>query len=109
LAEEENRDVTAPGTCGWGGLPGRASRGRAALASVAVVASACVATGAKAQVQTSAPQGPAGPLPRAGELHPCASAVERCEGELRVPLDWDDPGSEEITVAFVWLPRSVTT
>ncbi|TQS20982.1 alpha/beta fold hydrolase [Microbispora sp. KK1-11] len=37
--------------------------------------------------------------------HSCASAKARCDGELEVPLDWGDPASERITVAFAWLPR----
>jgi pimeloyl-ACP methyl ester carboxylesterase len=41
--------------------------------------------------------------------HPCASSQERCEGELNVPLDWNDPDSEQITVTFIWIPRSDTT
>jgi pimeloyl-ACP methyl ester carboxylesterase len=41
--------------------------------------------------------------------HPCADATEPCEGEIRVPLNWDDPDSEEITVAFAWIPRGDTT
>lgn len=41
-----------------------------------------------------------------GEPHPCAAAVERCDGTIKVPLDWSDPGSERITVAFAWLPRT---
>ncbi|MFS1301938.1 alpha/beta fold hydrolase [Streptosporangium longisporum] len=40
-----------------------------------------------------------------GSRHPCASARARCDGEIRVPLDWSDPASERITVAFAWLPR----
>jgi pimeloyl-ACP methyl ester carboxylesterase len=81
----------------------------AALVSVAIIASAFVANATEAQPLASAPHGLIDPLPRTGELHPCATAVEWCEGELRVPLDWDDPGSEQITVAFVWLPRRDTT
>ncbi|MER6178133.1 alpha/beta hydrolase [Streptosporangium sp. NPDC001681] len=46
------------------------------------------------------------PRPNAGGFrHPCASAKTRCDGEIRVPLDWNDPASERITVAFAWLPR----
>jgi pimeloyl-ACP methyl ester carboxylesterase len=41
--------------------------------------------------------------------HPCATATERCEGKIRVPLDRSDPDSEKITVAFVWVPRADTT
>lgn len=55
-----------------------------------------------------AQDGPAGPLAPSTEIHPCATAMERCEGKLQVPLDWDDPGSEEITVAFVRVPRADT-
>lgn len=46
-----------------------------------------------------------GPL----ELHECAVATTRCDGEIRVPLDWADPESERITVGFAWVPRSDTT
>lgn len=38
--------------------------------------------------------------------HPCAAASERCDGTIDVPLDWDDPGSERIEVAFAWVPRA---
>ncbi|MFF5110935.1 alpha/beta fold hydrolase [Streptosporangium sp. NPDC000509] len=40
-----------------------------------------------------------------GFRHPCAAAKTRCDGEMTVPLDWNDPASERITVAFAWLPR----
>ncbi|MER5643367.1 alpha/beta fold hydrolase [Streptosporangium sp. NPDC002524] len=40
-----------------------------------------------------------------GFRHPCAAARTRCDGEIQVPLDWGDPASERITVAFAWLPR----
>ncbi|MDX3103664.1 alpha/beta fold hydrolase [Nonomuraea angiospora] len=36
--------------------------------------------------------------------HECAGTVSRCDGTLSVPLDWSDPSSERITVAFAWLP-----
>ncbi|MFI7441450.1 alpha/beta fold hydrolase [Nonomuraea indica] len=36
--------------------------------------------------------------------HECAAATRRCDGTLTVPLDWSDPSSERITVAFAWLP-----
>jgi pimeloyl-ACP methyl ester carboxylesterase len=41
----------------------------------------------------------------APDLHPCATATERCTGTLEVPLNWDDPGSERITVMFLRIPR----
>ncbi|WP_440099987.1 alpha/beta fold hydrolase [Streptosporangium sp. H16] len=44
-----------------------------------------------------------------GFRHPCAAAKTRCDGEIRVPLDWGDPASERITVAFAWLPRKDTS
>ncbi|MEU4538476.1 alpha/beta hydrolase [Streptosporangium sp. NPDC023825] len=44
-----------------------------------------------------------------GFRHPCASAKTRCDGEIRVPLDWGDPDSERIAVAFAWLPRKDTS
>ncbi|UJW31548.1 alpha/beta hydrolase [Saccharothrix sp. AJ9571] len=37
--------------------------------------------------------------------HECATATQRCDGQIEVPLDWTDPGSERITVSFAWLPR----
>ncbi|WP_343952233.1 alpha/beta fold hydrolase [Nonomuraea longicatena] len=43
----------------------------------------------------------ADPVP---DLHPCATATKRCDGKLSVPLNWDDPNSERIEVAFAWLP-----
>jgi hypothetical protein len=42
-------------------------------------------------------------------VHPCATATIRCEGKIRVPLDRSDPDYEEITAAFVWVPRADTT
>ncbi|GAA3600278.1 hypothetical protein GCM10022419_100420 [Nonomuraea rosea] len=42
----------------------------------------------------------------AGARHECADAVSRCDGTLSVPLDWNDPSSERITVAFAWLPAA---
>ncbi|MFB9722259.1 alpha/beta fold hydrolase [Planobispora longispora] len=41
--------------------------------------------------------------------HACAAATQRCEGRISVPLDWDDPGSERIDVAFAWVPRKGAT
>ncbi|MFC4016154.1 alpha/beta fold hydrolase [Nonomuraea purpurea] len=38
--------------------------------------------------------------------HECAAATERCDGTLSVPLDWSDPSSERVTVAFAWLPAT---
>lgn len=38
--------------------------------------------------------------------HPCASATERCDGTITVPLDWHDPSSPRIEVAFAWIPRT---
>jgi hypothetical protein len=46
---------------------------------------------------------------RVVERHSCATATSRCEGKIRVPLDWSDRDSELIDVAFVWLPRTDTT
>jgi pimeloyl-ACP methyl ester carboxylesterase len=40
------------------------------------------------------------------ERHPCAEATERCDGTVEVPLNWSDPNSERIAVAFAWLPRT---
>ncbi|MGV9306613.1 alpha/beta fold hydrolase [Nonomuraea sp. NPDC003727] len=50
---------------------------------------------------------PAAPPPAAPpDLHPCAAASTRCEGEISVPLNWSDPGGERIRVAFAWLPAA---
>ncbi|MBB5084037.1 alpha/beta fold hydrolase [Nonomuraea endophytica] len=43
------------------------------------------------------------PAPPTG-LHECATATTRCDGSIDVPLDWDDPSSERITVAFAFVP-----
>ncbi|WP_326823858.1 alpha/beta hydrolase [Streptosporangium sp. NBC_01756] len=48
---------------------------------------------------------PGVPATAAERLHECAKATTRCDGEISVPLDWSDPSSERITVAFAWLPR----
>ncbi|MEV0622383.1 alpha/beta fold hydrolase [Nonomuraea sp. NPDC050404] len=40
------------------------------------------------------------------DQHECAVADKRCDGRISVPLDWDDPRSERISVAFAWLPRT---
>jgi pimeloyl-ACP methyl ester carboxylesterase len=56
----------------------------------------------------AAVQTPGESVIRAAEQHPCATATTRCKGQIRVPLDWSDPDSSEITVAFVWLPRADT-
>ncbi|SES08676.1 TAP-like protein [Lentzea xinjiangensis] len=37
--------------------------------------------------------------------HECATATQRCDGRVEVPLDWTDPGSARISVSFAWLPR----
>ncbi|MCO1655080.1 alpha/beta fold hydrolase [Pseudonocardia humida] len=47
----------------------------------------------------------AGPAP---PPHPCATATEVCTGTVEVPLNWDDPGSERIGVAFQRIPRRET-
>ncbi|MEU7837494.1 hypothetical protein [Nonomuraea sp. NPDC049129] len=36
--------------------------------------------------------------------HDCANATTRCDGSLDVPLDWENPSSERISVAFAWMP-----
>jgi pimeloyl-ACP methyl ester carboxylesterase len=36
--------------------------------------------------------------------HECATATTRCDGTVEVPLDWSDPSSERITVAFAFIP-----
>lgn len=42
----------------------------------------------------------------AAGTHECAEATERCDGTLEVPLVWDDPDAEKITVGFSWYPRT---
>ncbi|WP_043628625.1 alpha/beta fold hydrolase [Nonomuraea candida] len=46
---------------------------------------------------------PAAPAP-AAELHECATATTRCDGSVEVPLDWENPSSERISVAFTFIP-----
>ncbi|MFD0888511.1 alpha/beta fold hydrolase, partial [Streptosporangium algeriense] len=41
----------------------------------------------------------------AAQAHSCAGATAPCEGELSVPLDWSNPESEKISVAYLWIPR----
>ncbi|MBB6548002.1 alpha/beta fold hydrolase [Nonomuraea rubra] len=38
--------------------------------------------------------------------HACARAAARCDGTLAVPLDWSDPSSGRIEVAFAWVPAA---
>ncbi|GAA4917206.1 pimeloyl-ACP methyl ester carboxylesterase [Nonomuraea thailandensis] len=38
--------------------------------------------------------------------HECARATARCDGTVSVPLNWSDPSSERIEVAFAWLPAT---
>lgn len=38
--------------------------------------------------------------------HECARAVARCDGTLAVPLDWSNPSSERLEVAFAWIPAT---
>lgn len=64
----------------------------------AVVAAAAVPLALWVVPAPAAAAAPPGP-------HPCAGAVERCDGEIEVPLDWDDPSSERITVGFAVVPR----
>ncbi|TCO59574.1 alpha/beta fold hydrolase [Actinocrispum wychmicini] len=45
----------------------------------------------------------------AEDTHPCARATQRCDAAIQVPLNWDDPGSERITVPFTWLPHTDQT
>jgi pimeloyl-ACP methyl ester carboxylesterase len=103
-------------------LPNVPTRMIAALVVLGLAASACASLEGDrdpASAGASAPDGggPAasGPpvagehaVPSTSELHPCAAATERCDGEIRVPLDWTDPESEEITVEFAWVPRGDT-
>jgi pimeloyl-ACP methyl ester carboxylesterase len=103
-------------------LPNFPTRMGTALVVLTLATSACALVQGDrdpASVGASAPDGggtaASGP-PVAGEhagpssagLHPCATATERCDGEIRVPLDWTDPESEEITVEFAWVPRGDT-
>ncbi|NJP98477.1 alpha/beta hydrolase [Nonomuraea sp. FMUSA5-5] len=46
---------------------------------------------------------PGTPAPSTG-LHDCANATTRCDGSIDVPLDWENPSSERISVAFAWIP-----
>ncbi|MEU8356936.1 alpha/beta fold hydrolase [Nonomuraea sp. NPDC048882] len=39
-------------------------------------------------------------------LHECAGAAVRCDGTVAVPLDWGNPASERIEVAFAWVPAA---
>ncbi|MFC3986262.1 alpha/beta fold hydrolase [Streptosporangium jomthongense] len=41
----------------------------------------------------------------AAHTRSCAEATTPCHGELRVPLDWSNPGAEKISVAYLWIPR----
>ncbi|GAA0941178.1 alpha/beta fold hydrolase [Nonomuraea longicatena] len=47
---------------------------------------------------------PGAPMTAPPGLHECATATARCDGTVEVPLDWDDPSSERITVAFAFVP-----
>ncbi|MFI6503613.1 alpha/beta fold hydrolase [Nonomuraea typhae] len=47
---------------------------------------------------------PATPQPGTTGPHQCANAAARCEGTIDVPLNWEDPSSERISVAFAFLP-----
>src|SRR5918999_97808 len=38
--------------------------------------------------------------------HECATATDRCIGTLTVPLNWQDPRSEKITIRFGYIPRA---
>ncbi|MFB4290049.1 alpha/beta fold hydrolase [Nonomuraea sp. ATR24] len=46
---------------------------------------------------------PAAPPPPTG-LHECATATTRCDGSIEVPLNWESPSSERISVAFTFIP-----
>ncbi|MEU1391629.1 MULTISPECIES: alpha/beta hydrolase [unclassified Nonomuraea] len=46
---------------------------------------------------------PGPPSPATG-LHECATATTRCDGTIEVPLDWENPFSERISVAFTFIP-----
>lgn len=41
-----------------------------------------------------------------GGRHECATATSRCVGTLTVPLNWQDPQSEKITIRFGYIPRA---
>ncbi|MFI6908737.1 alpha/beta fold hydrolase [Nonomuraea sp. NPDC050394] len=46
---------------------------------------------------------PGTPTPPAN-LHECATATTRCDGTIEVPLDWESPSSDRISVAFTFIP-----
>ena len=70
--------------------------GRALRAIAALVAGGSVLAGPSAVADTGVEE---------AARHPCAAATSRCDGEIEVPLDWANPRSERITVAFAWVPR----
>lgn len=80
-----------------------------ALASAVILAAASAPLPGAAVRTARAQEAPVGMSERVAELHPCAAAASRCDGEIQVPLNWSDPDSERITVAFAWVPRSDTT
>lgn len=93
------------------GNAGHGPHGRARVAALcwAVIATSVVGQAPVAGQTAQARPGLAAPSDGALEPHRCARATERCDGEIRVPLDWSDPRSERITVAFAWVPRADTT
>lgn len=48
---------------------------------------------------------PIEPAATPAPTHECATATQRCDGSIEVPVDWTDPASARITVSFAWLPR----
>ncbi|RBQ15114.1 hypothetical protein DP939_37570 [Spongiactinospora rosea] len=67
------------------------------------LACALLATATALSAVTTPAQADTDPTP--APPHDCAQADERCDGTLQVPLNWKDPGSGTITVAFTWVPR----
>ncbi|MFI6394922.1 alpha/beta fold hydrolase [Nonomuraea sp. NPDC050540] len=53
---------------------------------------------------------PGAPAPASAQpgTHECAGATTRCDGSVQVPLDWDDPASQRISVAFAFIPAKNT-
>lgn len=71
---------------------------------IKTVTAAVASLALSATVLAAAPSAQTAPLPKAP--HECARAVARCDGTLAVPLDWSDPSSERIEIAFAWIPAA---
>jgi pimeloyl-ACP methyl ester carboxylesterase len=57
-------------------------------------------------VLVAAPSAAVATAAAADSRHECANATSRCIGTLTVPLNWQDPRSEKITVRFGYIPRA---